>query len=160
MADCLTCCPGTPWWAVGRCPHPEPRCWHFLHLRSPLPEPRCLPSASHSPLCEAGNYIGKVEGRLFKQSLVCLNIHHINVRLMYDWLCVCVCVCVSMFLPDSKDPAEIIHDIIELNLQVFQDVAGFHTQLKYGHGNTHTELVGVIGQGGYGLIMTPVDTFG
>lgn len=36
-----------------------------------------------------------------------------------------------MFLPDSKDSAEIIHDIVELHLQVFQDVAGLHTQLKY-----------------------------
>lgn len=36
-----------------------------------------------------------------------------------------------MFVPDSKDSAEIIHDIVELHLQVFQDVAGLHTQLKY-----------------------------
>lgn len=56
-------------------------------------------------------------------------------------------LCVSVFLPDSKDPAEIIHYIVELNLQVFQDVAGLNTQLMYGYGNTHTELVGMIGQG-------------
>lgn len=36
-----------------------------------------------------------------------------------------------MFVPDSKDSAEIIHDIVELHLQVFQDVARLHTQLKY-----------------------------
>lgn len=51
---------------------------------------------------------------------------------MYEWLCV--------FLPDREDPAEIIHDIVELNLQVFQDIAGLHTQLKYVHGNTQSWL--------------------
>lgn len=53
--------------------------------------------------------------------------------------------CVSVFLPDSKDPAEIIHDIVEFNLQVFQDIAGLHTQLNT-HKETHTELVGGMGQ--------------
>lgn len=43
-----------------------------------------------------------------------------------------------VFLPDSKDPAEIIHDIVELHLQVFQDIAGLHTQLDTIQGHTHT----------------------
>lgn len=33
-------------------------------------------------------------------------------------------------LPDGEDPAEIIHDVVELNLQVFQDLAGLLAQLR------------------------------
>lgn len=57
---------------------------------------------------------------------VSLNIHHADVG-----------VC---FLPDGEDSAEIIHDVVELDLQVFEDVAGLHTQLTHAHGNTQTEL--------------------
>lgn len=49
------------------------------------------------------------------------------------------CLCATpewqgVFVPDSKDSAEIIHDVVELHLQVFQDVARLHTQLKHRHG--------------------------
>lgn len=57
---------------------------------------------------------------------VSLNIHPIDVE-----------VC---FLPDGEDSAEIIHDVVELDLQVFEDVAGLYTQLMHEHGNTQTEL--------------------
>lgn len=39
-------------------------------------------------------------------------------------------------LPDRENPAEIVHDVVEFNLQVFQDLAGLLTQLKNGHRNT------------------------
>lgn len=54
---------------------------------------------------------------------------------------------ISAFLPNGEDSTEIVHDIIELNLQVFQDVAGLHTQLKdtrthkLGKLNTQTRLL-------------------
>lgn len=122
MAGCLTCCPGTPWWAAGHCQHPGLRCWHFPHLRFPSPEPRCLPSVSHSPLCEAGNYREEAEEELDEVSL-CK-----TTPQQYQ----------STFLPDREDPAEIIHHIVELHLQVFQDIAGLHAQLKHRHGSTRT----------------------
>lgn len=49
-------------------------------------------------------------------------------------------LCVSVLLPDGKDPAEIIHDIVELNLQVLKKIAGLHAQLKHGYGNTQSWL--------------------
>lgn len=51
---------------------------------------------------------------------VCVKIHHIDVSVKD----------IAAFLPDRKDPAEIIHNVVELHLQVFQDIAGFHTQLE------------------------------
>lgn len=39
-------------------------------------------------------------------------------------------------LPDGEDPAEIVHDVVEFNLQVFQDLAGLLTQLQSGDGDT------------------------
>lgn len=56
-----------------------------------------------------------------------------------------VCLRVCFLLPDRENPAEIIHDVVELDLQVFQDVAGFHTQLKHEHGNTHTHTQSWLG---------------
>lgn len=41
----------------------------------------------------------------------------------------CSIMCEYVILPDRKDPAEIIHHIVEFDLQVFQDVTGLHTQL-------------------------------
>lgn len=43
-------------------------------------------------------------------------------------------------LPDREDPAEIVHDVVEFNLQVFQDLTGLLTQLKSGHRNTTVQL--------------------
>lgn len=125
MAFSLTCCPGTPWWAAGHCQRPGLRCLHFPHLRFPSPEPRCLPSAWHSLLCEAGSY-RREEKEAFNRVSLCKYTPQ---------------QCRSMFLPDREDPAEIIHDIVEFNLQVFEDIAGLHTQLKYIHENTR--LIGV-----------------
>lgn len=34
-------------------------------------------------------------------------------------------------LPGGEDPREIIQDIVELHLQLFQDVTGFYVQLEY-----------------------------
>lgn len=72
----------------------------------------------------------------------------------------CMCVSITALLPDCKDPAEIIHDIVELNLQILQDIAGLHTQLKHIQRNTCTQAVGVIKQGSWKAIMTLTDTFG
>lgn len=44
--------------------------------------------------------------------------------------------CFSFSVPDGENPAEIVHDVVEFNLQVFQDVAGLLAQLKKGHRNT------------------------
>lgn len=144
MAGCLTCCPGTPWWAAGHCQHPGLRCWHFPHLRFPSPEPRCLPSVSRSPLCEAGNYREEAEEE-FDEVGLCKTTP-------WQWR--------SMFLPDGEDPAEIIHDIVELHLQVFQDIAGLHTQLKHRHGSTagHTFRWRTLSRwGNFDQIQTCVD---
>lgn len=34
------------------------------------------------------------------------------------------------FLPDSKDSAQIVHDVVEFNLQILQDVTGFYAELN------------------------------
>lgn len=38
-------------------------------------------------------------------------------------------------LPDGKDVAEVVHDAVELVLQLLEEVAGFHVQLEARNGN-------------------------
>lgn len=131
MEDSLTCCLGTPWWAAGRCLHPGPHCWHCPHSKFLSPEPGCLPSASHFPQYEVGNCTGTATE--WKKIWIQF-VSHANVNVWSTYLCMDVCV----LLPDGKHPAEVIHDVVELNLQVLQDIAGLHTQLKHVQRNTHT----------------------
>lgn len=82
ISGCLTCYPRTPWLAAERCQHPGLRCWHFPHLRFLSPEPRCRPSASHSLLCEAGSFRGKVWEALKKKK---------SVPMCNAWMIACAC---------------------------------------------------------------------
>lgn len=127
MPNCLTCCPETPWLAARRCRRPGPHCWRSLHSTSLSPEPRCRPSASHFLQCEAGNYGAKKNAALCE---ICLAAIYVVVQ-----------VSVGEFPPDGKDSAQIIHDIVELHLQIFQDITGLHTQLNQKHKCTSTTFI-------------------
>lgn len=83
-------------------------------------------------------------------------VRHTNVNVVHG----CVCGAIGVLLPDCKDPAEIIHDIVELHLQVLQDIAGLHAQLEHVQRNKRTQTVGAIGQGSRKAIMTLTHTFG
>lgn len=123
MKRCLTCCPGTPWWAAGRYRRPGRRCWRSPRWRCLSPEPGCLPSASRSPRCEVGSLGSRRRWKEWRRDRG------------KKRLC---CCCFNFSLPDRENPAEVVHDVVEFHLQVFQDLAGLLTQLRNGHRNTHS----------------------